>query len=250
MSINNISVLIPAYKPSSEMLNLLKELSKDNYENIIVVADGGGEEFAGIFSEAESIKGVEVVYHYINMGKGRALKTGINHYLNTSGADSIGVVTADADGQHLPKDIKRVALEMLDTKDTMILGSRQLGKDVPFKSKAGNTITRWVFSVVSGTKVYDTQTGLRAIPREYLAEILQLAGEKYEYEMSMLMELKNLNLGVKEITIETVYHNNNEGSHFNPIADSWKIYRVILGYVMSSAFSAIVDIVLFSYFFL
>ncbi len=159
------------------------------------------------------------------------------------------MVTADADGQHLPKDIKRVALEMVDNKDTMILGSRQLGKDVPFKSKAGNTITRWVFSVVSGTKIYDTQTGLRAIPREYLAEILQLAGEKYEYEMSMLMELKSLNLGVKEITIETVYHNNNEGSHFNPIADSWKIYRVILGYVMSSAFSAIVDIVLFSYFF-
>ncbi len=74
MSINNISVLIPAYKPSSEMLNLLKELSKDNYENIIVVADGCGDEFAGIFSEAEAIKGVEVVRHHINMGKGRALK--------------------------------------------------------------------------------------------------------------------------------------------------------------------------------
>lgn len=249
MSLERISVLIPAYKTSDEMINVLKELSNDNYERIIVIDDGGSEEFKAIFEKVKTINNVEVIHHFINMGKGRALKTGINYYLTICKKDSSGIVIASADGQYLPKDIKRVALELITKKDTMILGSRKLNKDVPFKIKAGNSITRFIFRLVSGKKIYDTQTGLRAIPRDYLPQILALAGEKYEYEMSMLMELNSLKLGIKEIDVETVYHNNNAGSNFNPIVDSWKIYKVILGYILSSAFSAIVDIVLFSYFF-
>lgn len=249
MNINNVTVIIPAYKPSEGMIDILKDMSHDGYESIIVVDDGGGQTYSHIFDMAESIDGVTVLHHYINMGKGRALKTGINHYLNNANSTSAGVVTADADGQHLPSDIEMIAQEIVKDTDTMVLGARRVDRSMPLRSKLGNSITRIVFRLVSGTRVYDTQTGLRGIPRAYLPEIMMLSGEKYEYEMSMLMELNNLKLSVKEMEIQTVYIDDNEGSHFNPIVDSWKIYKIILGYLMSSVFSAIVDIVLFSYFY-
>lgn len=249
MSLDQISVLIPSYKPSDELINVLKELGNDNYERVIVIDDGSGEEFKVIFNKAKAINKVEVIHHFINMGKGRALKTGINHYLTNCKKDSLGIVMASSDGQYLPKDIRRAALELITKKDTIILGSRKLKKDVPLKIKASSCITRFIFRLVSGKKIYDIQTGLRAIPRDCLPQILELAGEKYEYEISMLMELNNLKLGIKEIDVEAFCRNNNTGNNLNPIVNSWKIYKVILGYTFSSAFSAIVDIVLFSYFF-
>jgi len=248
MSLERISVLIPVYKPSEEMINVLKELSNDNYERIIVIDDGSGEEFIEIFEQAKTINNVYVLHHFINMGKGRALKTGVNYYLTTSKKNSSGIVTASADRQYITEDIKRTALEMITKKDMMILGAGKPNKDLPFKVKADNFVTRFIFRLVSGRKIYDIQTGLRAIPRDYLPQILAVAGEKDEYEIAMLMELNNIKLGIKEIDVEKDYSNNAD-VNFKSTVSSWKIYKVILGYVFSSAFSAIVDIVLFSYFF-
>ena len=97
------------------------------------------------------------------MGKGRALKTGMNHIiLNNPGID--GIITADADGQHLVKDIVRVGETLLEHNNTLVIGSRTFSGDIPLRSRFGNSITRKVFSFVSGHKVYDTQSGLRGLP--------------------------------------------------------------------------------------
>ena len=244
----NCTVLIPAYKPDHTMLPFLRELSQQNFERIILINDGSGPEYDEIFIQSQKIPSVDYYAHAINMGKGRALKTGINHYLTTAPASSLGLITADADGQHLAKDIVRIADQLAKGDHSLILGSRQLNPNVPWKSRAGNTITRVVYRLVAGVKLYDTQTGLRGLKKEILPDLLTLDGERYEYEMAMLMEIKNLNIDPIEIPIETVYFNDNQGSHFNTLTDSWKIYKLIFGYLGSSIFSSIVDIVMYSYF--
>ena len=245
---NNISILIPAYKPDKNMIPFLEELSQQGFERIILINDGSGAEFDTIFQQAQTIPSIDFYAHAINMGKGRTLKTGINHYLATADESSFGLITADADGQHLVKDIVRIAEKLLEGEYNFILGSRQLNPNVPLRSRFGNTITRYVYRLISGVKLYDTQTGLRGLTKETLPDILMLEGERYEYEMAMLMEINNLNLKPFEVPIQTVYINDNEGSHFDSITDSWKIYKLIFGYVGSSIFSAIVDIVMYSYF--
>ena len=222
----DLVVLIPAFKPEEALVGFSKELLEQGFKDIIVVDDGSGELFKEIFSELKAM-GCTLLTHEVNKGKGRALKTAFE-YILVKNLDIKGVVTADADGQHLIPDIIRVGGEMLQSESTMVLGSRVLSKKAPLRSRLGNAITRTVFNVVSGQKVHDTQTGLRALPIESLKDILLLSGEHYEYEMNMLLDAKRLKLTIKEIEIETVYIDDNSGSHFNAWLDSWRIYKLII----------------------
>lgn len=244
--LRQIAVLIPSYNPDEKLVSLAKELLREDFFEILIVDDGGGEPYAHIFAELKSM-GCRVVTHTINMGKGRALKTGFKDLL-ARGCSIRGVVTADADGQHLIKDIKRVAEATLDSQSTVILGRRVFAGKVPLKSRFGNTITRNIFNFVSGQKIFDTQTGLRGFPISTLPALLALSGERYEYEMNMLLEASNLGLKLSEVEIETVYHNGNSGSHFNAIKDSWRIYRLIIMFGGSSLISFLIDYALYALF--
>jgi len=239
-------VLIPAYKPDERLIDLTRELV-DNELRVLLVDDGGREQFRAIFDACEAL-GAKVAVHAVNQGKGRALKTGINASLNIW-PDLTGIVTADADGQHTPKDILRLIDAMAEHPDTLVLGSREFTGDVPFKSRWGNRITRAVYTLVSGVRVRDTQTGLRALPRCALEDMIRIDGERYEYEMNVLLKLREMKIGVFEVPIETIYINDNAGSHFNPVRDAIKIYMVIfkhlLSYIFSSGLSCVIDVSLY-----
>ena len=239
-------VLIPAYKPDERLIDLTRELI-DNRLDVLLVDDGGQETFRPIFEACREL-GAEVAVHAVNMGKGRALKTGINAAL-LKWPDMAGIVTADADGQHTPKDILRLIDALHAHPDKLVLGSRAFTGNVPKKSLWGNKITRTVYALVSGVKVGDTQTGLRALPRCALEAMARIDGERYEYEMNVLLKLRDMNLGVFEVPIETIYINDNAGSHFNPVRDAIKIYAVIfkhmLSYIFSSGLSCVIDVSLY-----
>lgn len=242
----DVAIIIPAYKPERKLTDLVAELKESGFTHIIVVDDGGGEEYSSIFAAVAEL-GADVLTHAVNMGKGRALKTAFNRYLTTC-PDTVGAVTMDADGQHSVADVIRMGEALKSHPHDLVLGVRSFAS-MPARSRFGNTCTRIVYRLVSGRRVSDTQTGLRAFPRECLPGFLRLSGERYEYEMAMLMELKHLNMGVTEIPIETIYENNNEGSHFNTFSDSWLVYKVILGFIGSSVISFMVDYLLFAFLF-
>lgn len=157
-----------------------------------------------------------------------------------------GIVTVDSDGQHKVEDIKKVAKRLVESQNKLILGSRNFDlSNVPFKSKFGNKITRTIFKFLTGLKVSDTQTGLRGIPTEYIAKLMNVPGERFEFEMNMLMEAKDNDIDIEEETIETVYIEENKSTHFNPLKDSLKIYAIFLKYILSSIISFVVDIVIY-----
>ena len=242
--LNRLAALIPAYQPGNTLIHLSQELIEKGFQKIVVVDDGSGAEYTEIFSTLKSM-GCHILTHAINMGKGRALKTGINDLL-TTGGNIDGVITADADGQHLVKDIINVGRTLLASENTIVLGKRTFSGKVPLKSRIGNTLTRYIFNYVSGQKTCDTQTGLRGLPYSSLANLLSLPGERYEYEMNVLLESSKFHLRIKEIDIETVYINENRGSHFHPLKDSWRIYRLIIMFGGSSLFAALIDFLIFT----
>ena len=182
---------------------------------MLLVDDGGQQAFVHIFDECRAL-GAEVAVHAVNQGKGRALKTGLNAALNLW-PDLSGVVTADADGQHTLRDILRLIEAMREHPNALVLGSREFTGDVPFKSRWGNRITRFVYALASGVHVSDTQTGLRGLPACAIPAMITIDGERYEYEMNVLLKLRDMKLGVFEVPIVTIYIDDNSGSHFNPV---------------------------------
>ena len=245
--------LIPAYEPDEKIKTLTDELIEKGFD-IVVVDDGSGRDHAELF-EAISQKAT-VLTHAVNRGKGAALKTGlsyINKYMaytesvltpagaqTVSGRDSV-IVTVDADGQHLPEDVQRVAGIAAARHDALVLGSRALDGEIPARSRFGNTLTRHVYSAATGVRIHDTQTGLRAFHRSLIPRLLEIEGDRYEYEINMLMQLAAEGVPIIEERIETVYEDNNSGSHFRTVRDSFRVYREILKFSASSLASFAID---------
>ena len=234
-------VVIPAYQPQRELLELLSELAQFGF-CAVVVNDGSSPECEEIFHEAALT--AEVLEHPDNRGKGKALKTGLS-YIRDHFEGGYTVVTADADGQHKIADICNVCEEAQSHPDSLILGSRRFDQNVPLRSKVGNTITRFVFRASSGVSLYDTQTGLRAFSDRLVDRMLMIDGSRYEYEMNVLMQLAREKTDIREVWIETVYLNGNESSHFDTVRDSYRIYKEILKFSFSSLTSFFLDYLLF-----
>lgn len=218
--------LIPSYKPNDKLIYLVKELSKNNFE-IIVIDDGSGVEFKNVFTKIEKI--AKVISYKVNQGKGHALKTGLK-YIKDNYFDDYVVVTLDCDGQHTIKDTIKVTDEAQNNKNTLIVGKRPRDKKIPLRSKIGNEVTRFVFRTITGIDIYDTQSGLRAFSNKLTELLLNTEGNRYEYEMNVLLKCCNYNINIKEIEISTIYIDNNSNSHFNPIKDSIRIYKEIFIY--------------------
>ena len=232
-----ISVIIPSLDPDFRLKGVVDGLKELGFTDIILVDDGSKEENKKFFPEGD---GITLLKHEVNLGKGAALKTATK-YISENRPDSLGAVTCDGDGQHLSNDIKRVAEKMVET-GLFVLGVRDFsGDNVPFKSRLGNKLSSLALAFVSGVKTNDTQTGLRAFPARLYNELCEIGGNHFEYETNVLLELSHMNCGYTEVKIETVYLDENKGSHYRPFADSMRILSLILKYILSSLISFVVD---------
>ena len=239
-------IVIPAYKPDGRLTEVCRALSSDY--SVLVIDDGSGKEFDAVFEGAAEY--ATVLRYEKNRGKGGAMKYAFSK-ISELFPEAEYIITADADGQHKPEDIAKVA-EKVSEVGGLVLGAREFTGKIPARSAFGNSLTRVVFRLAAGVKVRDTQTGLRAFGKEYLSEFAALKGDRYEYEMTQLMYAAQRKIPISEVMIETVYENGNETSHFNPILDSLRIYKVIylnspfLKSITSSLIAFLIDFVIAS----
>lgn len=250
----NVSVIIPSLNPDEKLVAVVEAVIKEGFTDVILVNDGSDSDHLWPFEKVSKYKECTILTHEVNKGKGRGLKTAFEYCINNR-PDIDGVVTVDGDNQHKADDIMNCSRVMVET-GNVVLGSRDFsGDDVPKRSKMGNNLTSGVFKVLCRLKISDTQTGLRAIPKKYLQTLCEVEGERFEYETNMLLSFKRYHIGFQEETIKTVYIEENASSHFNPVKDSIKIYKVILKYVfggtgfkytLSSIASWIIDNALFN----
>lgn len=238
---SQVAVLIPARQFEPTLAPLVGALLDAGFGAILLVDDGSPFEDKHLFDSLVRKPRTHLLRHAVNLGKGRALKTGINYYL-TEFPSFAGLVTADADGQHSAADIVRLADALLADPGRPVLGSRAFAGEVPLRSRFGNSLTRLIFHFVSGRRLGDTQTGLRAFPLALLPELVALPGERYEYEMTVLAHLCRDGHTPIEVPISTIYIDNNRSSHFNPVRDSMRIYFVLLRFYASSLISAGLDL--------
>jgi len=244
--LSKISVVLPSLDPDEKLHLVIDGLLEYGFSDIILVNDGSKPENLHHFEEEAAAHPdvIHLLHHEVNKGKGAALKNAFNWFLQNR-PDGIGVVTVDGDNQHHPADTRACAEHMMET-GRITLGCRDFNQaDVPARSSFGNKTTSAIFKIFVGMTISDTQTGLRAISRDDLAYIATIPGDRFEYETNMLLGMKQQGIPFDEVKIRTVYIEENKSSHFHPIRDSWRIYKLILRhffkYTLSSLTSAVVD---------
>ena len=245
------AVIIPALNPGQELPGYVRSLLERGIPAVIVVDDGSRADCAPIFSAVEEMSGTIVLHHAVNRGKGVALKTAYRYCLDTPALSEIaGVVTADADGQHHVEDVLRVAKLTQEKPGSIIMGTRNLRlPNVPPRSKLGNRLTSFGFHMLYGARLEDTQTGLRGFPRGLLDWCCGVRGERFEYEMNVLIRAVGEGIPFEQTEIQTIYYDNNKGSHLRAGRDSWRVFLVLMSglgiYAVAAAVSAAVDVGMF-----
>lgn len=242
---SKIAIIIPSLSPDEKLIKVVNDLKEAEFHQIVVVNDGSEESYDTYFNKVRDL-GCHVLIHEGNKGKGRALKTAYA-YIKENIPSCIGAVTVDSDGQHTVKDITRCAEAMLEHPNDLILGCRNFKDDsVPPRSKFGNQLTCKVFLLFTGLSITDTQTGLRGIPISLFDLSLQTEGERFEYETNVLLKTKENNVKIFEVPISTIYIEDNKSSHFNPLKDSLRIYKLFAKFILSSISSFVIDIAIFT----
>ncbi|WKY45097.1 glycosyltransferase [Eubacteriaceae bacterium ES2] len=238
----NATIIIPAYEPEENLQKIVSSVW-NNGNRVVVVNDGSDRSKADLFQRLN--RNAIVLHHGYNQGKGAAIKTALLYISgNIHDCNVIGVM--DADGQHLPEDMEKLVAKVNKRADSLILGVRKIDQNMPIKSRLGNKITRLIFWILSGVKISDTQTGLRAFSRSMLNKLLAVEGTRYEYETNVLFFCVKKEIPILEVPIETIYHDEtNSCSHFHVLRDSFRIYKDILKFLLTSLSSFFLDFIMF-----
>ena len=224
------AVLLPVYNPDEKFLQLVEELSKRGFR-VVACNDGSKESCDEYFRRAKAF--ADVIGYKDNKGKGYALKRGFE-YIGNNLADEVDfIVTADSDGQHAIEDIERVA-KLTKKTDGIVLGMRDLSEKIPIKSRIGNDMSKFVYTIVTGVYLRDNQSGLRGFPVRLCQWLQDIPGNKYEYELNVLVTAHKEGMKVTGIDIKTIYENNNTNTHFKPIKDTIRIQRSLWSYGLIS----------------
>jgi len=241
----DICILIPSFNPDEKLPKLVKKLSRNKWKKIIIIDDGSSQGTVKYFHAISQADEVILLSHRVNHGKGAALKTGFD-YIKNNEFDAIGIITVDADGQHLVKDIEKVAQSAMVDNNEVIFGVRRFNNQTPFASILGNKIMSYLLNWMNGIAINDTQTGLRYLPLSVVDNLIKLPGMRYEFELECLVNIKKNGLIIKEVEIEAVYLDKNKGSHFRGFLDSSRVLLVFFRYSVISISSFGLDILLFA----
>ena len=210
-----VAVVIPAYQAATTIGTVIfrTRLTLPNAQ-VIVIDDGSTD---GTLDAAKQ----SVLRHRSNLGKGAALRTGIEAAL-ANGADLI--VTVDADGQHAPEEIPRLLAPLVAREADLVLGSRARREPMPLGRRFTNWLSARLTTRIGGRHVPDAQTGFRAFTRE-VAERVRPSGDRYEYETAFLLDALRAGYRVASVTVPTIY---GPRSHFRTWSDTWRLARVFV----------------------
>lgn len=211
-----ICVVIPTYnnvRTIADVIDRTKQITGD----IIVVNDGCTDGTADILLNS----GVIVVEHSGNMGKGNALKTG---FLKARELGFTHAITIDSDGQHFPEDIPAFMSAIMETPESIVVGSRNLdAENMPRRNTLANRFSNFWFRFYTGLDLDDTQTGFRAYPLGKIVGLSVLTS-RYEAELELLVFSAWNGIGIRTIPVRVLYLPEGERiSHFRPFTDFARI---------------------------
>ena len=216
----SVAAIIPALDAAPSVGDVVQG-TLNQIDTVIVVDDGSTDETANISRKL----GAVVLVHSTNLGKGAALRTGFTH---AWGLGFEGVVTLDADGQHLPDEIPKV-IGMWETGADLVLGTRDhLFAEMAGTRRASNRISSRLISFAAGVDLPDIQTGFRVYSRRLL-ETTGFPENRFEAESAVVVRAAQRGFEIHMVPIELGFSDGRCTSHYRPVVDSLRIARAVIG---------------------
>ena len=245
------TIVIPSYNPDVKLSMLVDELIMSGFSDIIIVDDGSDFGIRNVETTFEYVKEkaeCTILHHPSNLGKGMALKTGFKFCMHNRNKDTI-VVTMDDDGEYSIPDVN-ACLEIYEEnhmEDKPVLIASRDFKAGTYSTKRYiiNKVAGIAMTYLCGVDIKDVQTGLRIIPVKYMKNLLKIEGERFEYEINMLVELKYNNISTVEHIISKEKETTIRYADYNPIWDICRLIAVMLKYAVSSMAATALDVALF-----
>ncbi|HEV7484077.1 MAG TPA: glycosyltransferase family 2 protein [Thermoanaerobaculia bacterium] len=215
-----VLALIPALNAEESIGAVIRDCKAVNGD-VVVIDDGSADRTAEVAREA----GAQVVTHPINRGKGAALKTGFAYALE-HGFDA--VITLDADGQHLPREIPKFLAAHVETGADLIIGGRAhlFGEMLP-RRRFANRFSARCIAFASKTNVTDSQSGFRLYSARLLSGI-RLRSEGFDLESEVIVQAGCRGFKVITIPIDLGFVDGQSTSHYKPLGDTLRIAWTVI----------------------
>lgn len=211
-----LGVVIPAYQAALTVGEVVAGVRGAAPQARVYVIDDGSNDA----THTAAVRAGATVLRQAHAGKGAALAAGIGQAV-ADGATAI--VTLDADGQHIPREIPQLVEPVMSHYADLVLGARARTGAMPAGRRFNNWLSAALVSRVAGHPVADAQTGYRAFSRQ-VAEQVRPLQRHYDYELAFLLGTLAAGFRVSSVPVSTVY--DGAPSHFHAVADTWRLARV------------------------
>ncbi len=219
-----ISIVIPAYNQEREIGHLVSQIKQLGFD-VVVVDDGSDDATADAAKKAGAI----VIKHEKNLGKGAAIRTGLE-YISKTDVDAL--ILMDGDGQHSPLNIKSLIQKAQESEASLIIGNRMDDtRSMPFLRKCANAFMSLVLSIMAKQKVRDSQSGFRLLKRA-LFEKLKLKTANFEIESEMIIKASRMGFKISSVPIKTIYRG--QASLINPLLDTPRFIKLVINSIFSN----------------
>ncbi len=224
------SFVIPVFNHQEKVKDVITACLKLGFP-VFVVDDGSTDATA---ERIKHIKGIHLIRHNKNRGKGAAIITGFLEAVKISD----WAITVDADGQHNPSDAMHLISAIPDNQRTIVVGFRigMSGNHVHWTSSFGRKFSNfWVF-MAGGRKLSDTQSGFRIYPLPEAIE-LNTKAERFQFEVEILVKAAWKGVPVIEAPVSVSYTpGSGRVSHFRPCVDFFRNSRTFCRLIVQRIF--------------
>jgi glycosyltransferase involved in cell wall biosynthesis len=227
-----LSIIIPAYNEENTISIVVSKIKKLKIENIkkeIIIVDDGSLD--GTFSKIKNKKGIKILRHKKNKGKGSAVITGIK---NSKGEI---ILIQDADLEYNPLDIPRLIKPILNKKVSVVYGTRLrtplilLGKNktpLPLHF-IGNRFLSFLTTILYGQYITDMETGYKVFERSVLKNI-KLKSRSFDFEPEITAKILKKKIKILELNIKTKPRGYKEGKKIRPVKDGLIALKTLVKY--------------------